>query len=120
MIRWMRPPEISFLAQGKAFAEAGDKVVGRVVHYSATHGAQRFDRSGECGLLILETEEGVWVRVVLESFTLADRVLEAMALARSRSLDIGGPWVLGIKFVGMAGSGKYKEFDVRVGLLEAD
>ena len=61
------------------------------VHYSATHGAQRFDRSGECGLLILETEEGVWVRVVLESFTLADRVLEAMALARSRSLDIGNP-----------------------------
>lgn len=76
-------PSATIFASKATFPEKDACVLGRFVHYDAHHGAQTYDRTRECGVLILDLlpQDGgrsVRLRLALDKDQLADAVWMAM------------------------------------------
>jgi len=101
------------------FPEPGSAVVGALVHYHPTHGAENYERTRPVGVLLLKQADGTVAKIALESAQLAAAVANAVALAKFEIAPAKAPFaVFKVVFDRMqeGKNGSYKHYDVRVGL----
>ena len=78
-------PKAMRFATKDTFPSPDSCIVGRFVHFDPDRGAQTYDRSRECGVLVLAVVAGddiVWLRIPLDKQQLADAVYWAVVSLR--------------------------------------
>ena len=111
-VKAVTPPRTRFATAADLAAE-GDSIMGALVHWHPTVGAQDYDRN-DCGVLMLLVERDQVVKIALDKGQLATAVHDAMVYLQTAA-PIASK-VVKVTYVGKHDKG-YKLYEVRVGII---